>query len=192
MKKLVFFMLLFAICIVPPNNIFSGSKWDIFLNQPNNSTLKKLEKAITESKDKCTLDVMPSQLHRKQIFKLIDKGNQQALQAALLVFECFDGGDLEDFYRSSGTFFELKPCVFLKILTNNHIADSQIKYFFIMLPLSTVDNINLKISMIEKRIKMLNEIKEENVKEIKQKGLSFLKDENNFLKKIKAENEMGI
>ncbi len=184
MKKMII-LISIAIFITLPVNVFSGSIWDIFLNKPNFDTLNKLEKIIAASENKCRQDIIPSQMQREKLFKLLDEGNEQAFQAALLVSECLDGGDLEDFYRSSGIFFELRSCVFLEILKNYHITDSQIKYLFVMLPLSTVDNIDLKILMIENRIKLLKDIKEENVEEIKKKGIFFLKEEMKFLKSTK-------
>jgi hypothetical protein len=48
----------------------------------------------------------------QNLFKLIAKGDEFAFQAGLLVARCLDGGELEDFHRSAGLFFEAEPSVF--------------------------------------------------------------------------------
>ena len=55
----------------------------------------------------------------------------------------------------------------------------------IMLPISTVDNIDLKIIMLENRIGILKNMFDESTIEIKQKGISFLEEARDNLYRIK-------
>src|SRR5208337_1372602 len=102
--------------------------------------------------------------------------NPFAFQATLLVSKCWDGGDLEDFYRSAGIFFEKQPLVFLQSGKEMGISDSEIVYMLTMLPLDTVDDIDLQISMIKNRIEKLKNIDDESLNEIKIKGISSLEN----------------
>jgi hypothetical protein len=168
-------------------NAYCSSQWDEFLRQPNKDALVALENTIEASAQPCKPDVAPVQKHRTQLFELIRGGNAYAFSAALLVSRCWDGGELEDFDRSAGTFFEIHPRDFLRIVKERAIPDSQLRYLLTMLPLDTVDNIDLKISVVENRIKILKSLSDELFTEIKGKGLSFLEKEKEDLGRIKKE-----
>jgi hypothetical protein len=172
---------------------YCSSPWDKFLMHPGKDALVTLEGAIAASAQNCSWGnpsnrvVAPKKKQVKQLFALIVKGNESAFDAALMVSKCLDGGDLEDFYRSTGIFFEIQPRFFLQIVKNRAIPYSEIRYLLTMLPLDTVDNIDRKISVVEKRIKILKNISNESFKEIKEKGLSFLENEKENLVRIKSE-----
>jgi hypothetical protein len=176
-----------------PVNAYCDSQWDRFLKQQNEDSLLILEKSIAIKAQKCNWgdennkNVTPTAKQELLLFNLIDMGNSYAFQAALLVHRCWDGGDLEDFYRSSGMFFEKRPLLFLQIAKEKAISDSEINYMLTMLPLDTVDNINLNISMVENRINVLKKIDDESLNEIRKKGLSFLETEKNDLQRIVEE-----
>ncbi|HAM49260.1 MAG TPA: hypothetical protein DCP92_00650 [Nitrospiraceae bacterium] len=106
-----------------------------------------------------------------------------------MVSKCWDGGDLEDFYRSSGIFFERQPRVFLKIMRERIIPDSELESLFTSLPLYTVDNIDLRISMIEKRIEILKDISDPSLIEINRKGISFLEKARENLNREKSDDD---
>ena len=168
-------------------NADCSSEWDEFLRHPNKETLVVLEKSIAASPKRCRSDIPPLQRHRTQLSELICEGSPFAFRAALLVSECWDGGELEDFYRDAGIFFERQPLVFLQTVKEKAIKDSQLRYMIIMLPLYTVDNINLKLSVVENRIAILKTIREESLNEKRDKGISFLKKEKKNLEKIRIE-----
>jgi len=116
-----------------------------------------------------------------QLFKLITEGNEFAFRAGLLVEKCLDGGELGDFYRSAGVFFELHPDSFLKIVAVEDISESNIKSMLTMLPLGTVDNIDRQVAVIQKRKALLEQIKDRSLTEIRDIGLSFLRQQEELL-----------
>jgi hypothetical protein len=170
-----------------PFNSYCSSHWDEFLRQPNKDALVTLEKIIRASPERCSPNIAPMQRHRKQLFELIQGGNPFAFSAAMLVSRCWDGGDLEDFYRTAGSFFEIEPRAFLQIVRKRAISDSELRYLLTMLPLDTVDNFDRKISVVENRIKILKSLTDEPLSEMKWKGLSFLEKEKEDLQRIKKE-----
>lgn len=169
-------------------NTYSNSPWEAFLQSSDKDGLAILMNSIAASAQRCSWgnptnqNVTPTERQNKQLLELISKGNEPTFFAVLLVSRCLDGGDLEDFYRSAGNFFEAKPRVFLQIVKGRGISDSQIKYLLTMLPLDT-DDIDRKVNIVDNRIALLRRIDEGTLEEIKKRGLSFLEKE----KKISAE-----
>ncbi|OQW42502.1 MAG: hypothetical protein A4S08_11715 [Proteobacteria bacterium SG_bin4] len=84
----------------------------------------------------------------------------------------YDGGDLEDLYRASGFFLEDDPEKYLEVLRYFNITKREMESFLLMLPLSTIDNIDLKKAEINKRITLLQSVKDS---ELKIQALEMLK-----------------
>lgn len=186
-SKKVCFVLLSAMLGSLSISGYCGSQWDDFLMYPDKDKLVTLERAIGARAQRCNADVAPTQKHRTQLFKFICQGNPFAFNAALLMFKCWDGGELEDFYRSAGIFFESQPHAFLRTAKEKTIKDSHLRDLLTMLPLDTVDNIDNQISVVENRINILRNLDDESLRAIKMKGLNFLEQEKEDLNRIKIE-----
>jgi len=132
-KKMLFILSLFLFVCMPVH-AYCSEYWANFLKQPNKKEFVVLENSIAVKAQHCNwggknnATVAPTEKQDLQLFDLISTGNQIAFRAALLVRKCWDGGDLEDFYRSSGVFFEKHPLVFLQIVKEKAITDSEIEY----------------------------------------------------------------
>ena len=174
---------------------FCNSPWDDFLENPNPDGLVMLKKSIGKNAEGCDFgnpinqSIAPRDNQLTKLLNIVEMGNESAFRAALMISKCLDGGDLEDFHRSVGMFFEKKPRVFLKIIKERTTSDSELGYFLAMLPLDSVDNIDLQLSMTKKRIKILKNIHDAQFSELKAKGLSILKKEMNFYEGIKVESK---
>jgi hypothetical protein len=190
-QKYLILTLLFLFCL--PSNAYCNTNWEHFLTQPDEKSLLILGQAIALKAQNCNWgspnnkDVVPTEKNAMQLFDLIKKGNQFAFGASLLVYKCWDGGVLEDFYRSTGMFFEKEPSLFLQIIKEKSIADSEINYMLTMLPLDTTDNIDRQIYMVENRINILKKINIESLNEMKRKGLLSLQREKDDLYRISKE-----
>ena len=188
-KYLILSFVVFGGCSV---NAYSGMYWDEFLKQPDKESLVRLENEISTSAKHCSWgdpknsDVVSVEVGQ-QLFRLIAKGNEFAFRVGLLVEHCLDGGELEDFYRSAGLFFEVRPSVFLQIVEEKKVPYTAIKSMLTMLPLDTVDNIDRAISVVERRMAMLEAIGDSRFDNLKKLGLSFLEDQKEMLGRIKKE-----
>lgn len=188
-KCLILSFAVFGGCSV---NAYSDMHWDEFLKQPGKASLVKLEDEISISAERCNWgdpknrDVVSVEVGQ-QLFRLIANGDEFAFRAGLLVMRCLDGGELEDFHRSAGLFFEAKPSVFLKIAEEKKVPDAAIKPMLTMLPLDTVDNIDRAISVVERRMAMLEAISNSRFDDLKKAGLSFLGDQKGMLSRVKKE-----
>ena len=98
---------------------------------------------------------------------------------------CYDGGDLEDLYRTSSLYLETNPERYLEVLKDFNITTREMESFLLMLPLSTVDNIDLKKAEINKRINLLLLVRDS---ELKNQALEILKNELVFFGTIKSLN----
>lgn len=97
----------------------------------------------------------------------------------------YDGGDSEDLYRTSGLYLEINPERYLEVLKNSNVTKREMESFLLMLPLSTVDNIDLKKAEINKRINLLLLVRDS---ELKIRALEILKNELVFFETIKSLN----
>ena len=173
-------------------NAYSGMHWNEFLKQPDKDSLVALEDEISASAERCSWgdpknrDAVSVEAGQ-QLFRLIAKGNEFAFQVGLLVVRYLDGGELEDFHRIADLFFEAKPSVFLRIAEEKKVPDTAIKSMLTMLPLDTVDNIDRAISVVERRMAMLEAISDSRFDNIKKAGLSFLGNQKEMLGRVKKE-----
>lgn len=169
--------------------------WTTFLSNPDEMQFTALEQAIGTDAAKCrwgdphNRDVVPTEAQQRQLFDLIRAGNVSAFRAGLLMERCWDGGDLEDFYRSTGIFFQVQPRAFLQIVKEKSIPDSTFESLLTSLPLDTVDDIDRMVTVVDARIDLLAMVNEHSLESVKTKGLCFLKEQKKDLNKTKTEVE---
>lgn len=184
-----YLMLLFFVCGCS-FSADSSPHWERFLKTPDDGSFAALHKSISVSSENCgwgnpsNLSVVPIEVGQK-LFQLIATGNEYAFRAGLLVVRCFDGGELEDFHRSAGLFFDAQPNVFLTIAKENEVSETDVKYMLTILPPASVDNIDYAIHVVESRIALLERNSGPRFDEITKIGLKFLKEQEMSLKRIK-------
>jgi hypothetical protein len=168
--------------------------WYRFLADPDGVSYFQLRESIAESAQQCgwgrpTNRLVISVAAGQKLFKLVSEGNEFAFRAGLLVTRCLDGGELEDFYRSGGIFFDIKPALFLRIVEEECVQRSIMKSMLTMLPLDTVDNIDRAIEVVEIRIAKLDAISGSRYEDIRDAGLSFLEEQKSALYRIREHEQ---
>lgn len=161
--------------------ICSKSQRSVFLKQPDR---KSFEYIIENAKSKKCEDMVPSQSDLTRMYDLISSGSALAFEAALVIQKCLDGGELEDFYRSAGVFCEHNPTLYLQIIKNRNVNKSQIKYHVTMLPLEAVDDFEMQMQIINKRIVAIESVIDKESAENKSEALNALAAEKEYLKEI--------
>lgn len=156
---------------------FCGSEWDGFLHRPNHKMLRSLERVLPSNAKACDEIEMPGPRHASRLFALIREGNQSAFSVGLSMSKCWDGGELEDFYRSAGTFLELEPQAFLSAARQRKVTESQLQYLLTMLPLELVDDLDAKIGTIDHRIAILKKTRVPSLQSVRKKSLLILQRE---------------
>lgn len=179
---------LWCACLV---NSHENSQWDLLLSEPSKQTFGAAAHTVAASAQPCNPATAPTQAQRTQLFQLIQRGNQWAFQGALLVADCWDGGEAEDFNRSAGMFFELQARQFLQTVVARGTGDAALKNMLTMLPLDTADDVDRMISVVAKRIELLRGVRGKSLEKVRAKGLEYLEEERQQLEKTKAELRIG-
>ena len=175
-------------------NAFGQEPWDQFLRKPDKNSFVVLQSAISESAQSCgwgspnNESVAPAR-KRTMLFRWIADGNESAFRAGLLVRRCLDGGDLEDFHRSTGLYFQAETKSLLEIAKKEGLSASDVKSMLTILPSNTVDDIDAAIRVVRLRIALLSGVRDRTLRQIVKIGLSALEEEEAGLQRIKAETE---
>lgn len=153
--------------------------WNDFIEHPDGDGLNALKKKISKKENICDLDYKNYIHYHIRLFALIENGNKSALEASFLISKCFDGGELEDYLRSLGVFFEKEPLYLLQAIKKGEVKmgkfrAGELRDILPKLPLSTADNFELKLLMIENRIKILQKINNPELEGIRKNGLTEL------------------
>ncbi len=156
--------------------------WHAFLADPNDNTMNTLVSSISEYVSDCdwgnvnNYTAVPSDI-RQNLFDSIASGNNFSLRTGLLVEQCLDGGDLGDFRRSAGQFFEKKPVIFMQEIKRSSVPTASYQSMVTMLPLTLVDDLNMQIKAIRFRIQLLKDIELSELEELKDIASKVLKDQ---------------
>jgi hypothetical protein len=129
--------------------------WRYFLAAPTYETFRQHSSFWTAQCDSSR----PSSAELHKALRLLSDGNSAVFQALLDTRKCLDGSDLEDFYRATGLYFQKQPHGFVALAAQEGIQSSELSYMLSMLPLETVDQPRLRLSLIEDRIAILSVIK---------------------------------
>jgi len=194
MKKttnhLVIFIIIVSGCLVNANaNANTSIYWKEFLDSPNKITLAELKKNIGKFTTGCDWGKDINQLaiplaKHQQLFELIEGGDQLAFDAGLYIVKCLDGGELGDFYRSVGSFFEEKPYVFFLKIRDRSILRNSLKLMLTTFQLDLVDDLNQQLLVTEKRVLLIKSICDEISAETMNLGLFFLEEKRLHINRI--------
>ena len=137
--------------------------WTRFIATPSEKSFSLIKKNISSNKGMCdwgsdnNLILYPQQ-YRSPINDLTSTGNYFAFEIGLTLNHCLDGADLQDFFISSGMFFDSKPVDFFSLTQKYRISDRYISSMMLSLPSDTTDNLEAQYGILEARLIKLNRI----------------------------------
>ena len=169
--RLFFVVVLFTIDVT---NTYCSPLWDSFLQNPTSEHFAALKSTDLSSQQLCNQSNQLTYSQTDKLFQYVSNGNAEALRAAVLISECFDGGNLEDYYRSTGIYFTKHPSNFIRVIYEERVSDNDLQYMVTMLPLSLVDNLEGQRCEINKRMTLLEQIDNPMFAKIKDKLLAYL------------------
>jgi hypothetical protein len=82
---------------------------------------------------------------------MIEGGDAIALRTGLLVFRCWDGGLLGDFFRATGQYFDRAPRDFIGFLDGYLLSRTDLRSLVTVLPERAVDDLDEQISILRSR-----------------------------------------
>jgi hypothetical protein len=151
-QTVLVFLLLSCVYAAPA---YCNSVWNDFLQTPKKQEFINLKTTLSGISQQCSVDTLPTEKQIAQLLNLVRNGNQSALYALWLIYGCLDVGDSEDANRSVGIFLEKHPRAFLTFIQENSVSGKVFHYMVVMLPLTLVDNVDGRSSIINKRIAAL-------------------------------------
>ena len=149
-----------------PFSLYSSYEieWKKFIESPNtNKIFSYLLYSIENDAKLCdwgkpvNQKVIPQQ-YGQNLYKLISEGNENAFNIGFIIKKCLDGGELEDYIRSMGLFFEKKPLIFLEALHKQKISIDDATRMISVTPYYATDDTKQQTSILEKRLLILKSL----------------------------------
>ncbi len=131
--------------------------WAEFVGAPTAENERLLLNAIGDDVGKCDWGKKENQAaipdsYRQDLFDLIASGDEPSLRVGLGVEKCLDGGDLGDFRRNAGFFFDSSPDLFVDEMLKQRVSQERFVALITRLPLSLTDNTSGQAKLVESRI----------------------------------------
>lgn len=137
-----------------------ASIWSSFVESPSLESEQLLMAAIGEDLEICgwgkpeNLNAVPDRF-RQDLFELIAGGDSTSFRVGMRIEKCLDGGDLGDFRRSAGMFFDARPDTFLDESIREGVTAERIAELVSALPLALADDPKRQRDLVMERISKL-------------------------------------
>lgn len=136
--------------------------WATFLSAPTPENENHLMSSIRDDLDQCdwgnekNRSAVPDKV-RQGLFASIAGGDTSSLRVGVSIERCLDGGDLGDFRRSAGQFFDRRPNVFIDEVLKLGISPERFSALIARLPLELADNRSGQAELVKSRRNKLKE-----------------------------------
>jgi len=118
---------------------------------PTLDTYLRLRSAFHGDRESCREVGATTSEASEAIVGMIEDGDAIALQAGLLVFRCWDGGLLGDFFRATGQYVDREPRDFIDALDGYLMSRSDVRSLVTTLPERAVDDFDEQIRILRNR-----------------------------------------
>lgn len=172
----------------------ASNPWTMFLGSPSPENEKQLLADIGEDVEGCgwgkaeNKNAIPDRF-RQDLFDLIANGNSSSYRVGLQIEKCLDGGDLGDFRRSTGLFFDTKPDVFLEESIGEGVSPERLAELIATLPLSLVDDLSSQRDLLMDRIGKLEQSQIAKESQIAGNALNALREREQLLSDVVEEQD---
>ncbi len=123
----------------------------------------------------------------QKLLRGIHDHNMQTIAVAINFLDFLDGGNYEDVVRELGSLTDTDASLFASLFIDINLEGSRFKSLLTMLPLTTVDDIDAKLYIVQERIRKMDQLTSDNGKilMLKEKAIVILKKRMMKLKNIK-------
>lgn len=167
----------------------SNQALDIFLKEPIEKSFLNWQSEFNTTSVRCKQQDRFDNNERDNLFRLIREENLFALKIGLQSYSCWDGGELEDFYRSVGIFFDSNPADFFTMVHMQSIVLVDLRFMVSLLPLEMTDDFDRQIELLDKRINSVKKFGNQSSTETSQSLLNILTESKAELERVKKEYE---
>lgn len=171
-----------------------SSLWESFLGSPSPESELHLLADIGENLEGCgwgkaeNQDAIPDRF-RQDLFDLIASGDSPSYRVGLRIEKCLDGGDLGDFRRSTGLFFDVNPDSFIEESIREGVSPERLGEFLASLPLALVDDPTGQRNLVMERIGKLEQLQIAEESQIAEDALNALREHGQLLSDVVEEQE---
>jgi hypothetical protein len=163
--------------------------WRQFLGAPVERNYASLVARISGSVSDCDWGspvnekVIPSTI-RHELFDKVASGDDESFRVGVMVARCLDGGDLGDFFRSAGVYFEQRPLEFLETVRDAAVTEDTFESLLATLPESLVDDLDGQIRATANRVRILEQLVTVEYEDLRALGIGILRAQEQSLKFI--------
>lgn len=134
-----------------PDSTGAAREWAAFLDRPTRARHDRLVEALRRGG-------VPGRGDVAKLSRLIQTGNESAVDIAFRTFTFLDGGELEDLLRAVAPLCERNPALLLTNLALHHSSDDRVRDLVTMLPEATVDHVREQRRILEARRRALGKV----------------------------------
>lgn len=176
MAMLKFLLRCFLVLLLSMTAEACDTEWSQFLATPTKTSHDKLIDWLVQChRRECQKLIRPTSSEVTKLVGLIDARDSLAIDIGFSALPSLDGGDLEDVVRSLAGFIEVDPDQFLTAAKKNDLSVYLLRKMLLMLPLDTVDDVEARASILQKRIDGLESVDQAALLPIRDKALQILK-----------------
>ncbi len=157
------------------------STWSSFVESPSVEREQALMAAIGKDIEGCgwgkpeNLNAVPDPF-RQDLFDLIAGGDLPSYRVGLRIEKCLDGGDLGDFRRSAGLFFDVRPDTFLDESIRGGVSGERLAELVSALPLALADDPRRQRDLVMERISKLEQSRISSEPQVTRSALNALRE----------------
>lgn len=164
----------------------ASDPWSSFLESPSSESERHLLANIAEDLEGCGWGKAENQgaipeRFRQDLFDLVASGDSASYRVGLRIEKCLDGGDLGDFRRSTGLFFDTNPHAFLEESIREGVSPERVAEFIASSPLSLLDDPSNQRNLVMERIRKLEQSQIAAESQIAEVALSVLTEQKQLL-----------
>ena len=166
-----------------------SSTWASFVESPSPENEQLLMADIVEDLESCgwgkpeNQNAVPDRF-RQNLFELIADGDSPSYRVGLQIEKCLDGGDLGDFRRSTGLFFDAKPEAFLDVSKRQGVTPERFAELIASLPLALADDPRSQRDLVVERISKLEQSQISEESQMVGNALNVLKEHEQLLSDV--------
>lgn len=172
----------------------SSSIWASFVASPSPQNEQLLMAEIEEELEECgwgkseNQNAVPDRF-RQDLFELISDGDSPSYRVGLRIEKCLDGGDLGDFRRSTGLFFDTNPDAFLEESKSQDVSPERFAELITSLPLALADDPISQRNLVIERIGKLERPQVSAESQLIGNALTALREREQLLSYVVEEQE---
>jgi hypothetical protein len=118
---------------------------------PTLDTYLRLRSAFHGDRDSCREVGATTSEVSEALVGMIEDGDAIAMRTGLLVFRCWDGGLLTDFFRATGQYFDREPRGLVGLLDDYLMSRTDVRSLVTTLPERAVDDLDEQIRILRGR-----------------------------------------